>query len=640
LNRNKHALSTTLRAALFLLVLVLASCKPQSDAIHSADRTKLAASPSADIEEAVPKGPENFSVYITMPDGIMLAAEIYLPAEGGRPEHIPAIVEFTRYWRALDMEPPALELPIEINQSHDAGYAYIVVDVRGTGASQGVRKAEFSLAEARDMPHVIEWVSKQPWSNGKVATMGYSYPGNTAEMAALFRHPALVAAVPKFTDFDWYTSIVVPGGLKNSFITVRWGAGVRKMDLNDNSIFGEHQGEPTVDNPLIRGVRPVDSDTDRSILKAASQSHSENTSLADYLDTLVYRDEYPIAENLKDTGDKAVSIHRSRQRFEGTALPMYQWGSWFDAGTAAGILSRFSEWDVPYRFIIGAWSHGGGHDANPYAEQDAPSRPSVDEQFADVFAFLDPLMKGQAADPAPEKELVYYTVGENAWKTTRVWPPKGQVMERWYLQAGNALAPAVPVSKKASDQYKVDFEVGTGTSSRWATQLGGGDVYYGDRTEADRHLLTYTSAPLEEDMEVTGSAVISLEVSSTLEDGAFIVYLEDVAPDGYVRMLTEGQLRAVHRKVSDAPTHETFGPFHSFEQKDGKPMSSGEVTTVTFALLPVSALLRKGHAIRVAIAGHDKDTFIRVPETGEPIIEVYRQQGNLSWIELPVIHHE
>ena len=210
---------------------------------------------------------------------------------------------------------------------------------------------------------------------------------------------------------------------------------------------------------------------------------------------------------------------------------MYQWGSWFDAGTAAGILSRFAEWDTPYKYIIGAWSHGAGHSANPYSEKEAPPVPSVDEQYVDIFAFLDPMMKGEALGKPPEKELVYYTVGENVWKTTTVWPPQGQQMERWYLQADNVLAPAAPEVDSGSDEYAVDFEAGSGTSSRWATQLGGGDVYYGDRSEADRKLLTYTSAPLAEDVEITGSAVISLEVSSTHDDGAFIAYLEDVAAD-------------------------------------------------------------------------------------------------------------
>jgi len=295
---------------------------------------------------------------------------------------------------------------------------------------------------------------------------------------------------------------------------------------------------------------------------------------------------------------------------------------------------------VPYRFVIGAWSHGGGFDANPYAEQGAPPQPSVELQFADTFAFLNPLMKSGSAGSPPEKELKYYTIGENAWKTTHVWPPEGQVMQRWYLQADHLLAQTGPSPDAGYDEYVVDFEAGTGTTSRWATQLGGGDVYYGDRTEADQKLLTYTSDPLDVDTEITGNVVVSLQVSSTHADGAFIVYLEDVAPDGYVRMLSEGQLRGVHRALSETPTYETFGPFHSFESKDGQTMKPGQITTVSFALLPVSVLVRKGHSIRVALAGHDKDTFIRVPETGDPVIRVHRQQDNASWIELPVIQEQ
>jgi len=608
---------------LLLLALMLPSCQKPEE-------------PTAQASQPVF---ENFSEYVALPDGVLLALEIYLPPKISREAPAPAIVEFTRYWRAFDKLPAANDPGEQARQSLAAGYAYVVVDVRGSGASQGVRKAEFSLAEARDMPFVIDWVSQQAWSNGKVATMGYSYPGNTSEMAALYPSAALVAAVPRFTDFDWYTSIVVPGGLLNEFIAVRWGAAVRKMDLNDASLFGEHSGEASAENPLIRGVRPVDSDTDQSILKAASQEHEANASLADQLATLIYRDEYPLAANLQDSGDKASSIHMSRERYEETALPMYHWGSWFDAGTAAGILARFTEWDTPYHYVIGAWSHGARHDANPYAEKDRPPQPSVDQQFSDIFAFLDPMMKGNRVIEPPQKELVYYTVGEDAWKTTRVWPPEGQVMESWYLGAGHSLSREGPHLDEGFDEYEVDFSAGSGTTSRWATQLGGGDVHYGDRAEADLKLLTYTSPPLAEDLEITGSPVISLQLSSSHTDGAVIAYLEDVAPDGYVRMLTEGQLRLLHRAVSDAPTFATFGPYHSFESKDGKPMVPGEISSVSFALLPVSARIPKGHAIRIALAGHDKDTFIRVPESGQPVMRIYRQNDHVSSIQLPVISH-
>ena len=93
----------------------------------------------------------------------------------------------------------------------------------------------------------------------------------------------------------------------------------------------------------------------------------------------------------------------------------------------------------------------------------------------------------------------------------------------------------------------MNFKVGSGTSSRWATQLGGGDVWYADRANTDRLLLTYTSKPLAVDTELTGTAIVTLEYSSTHDDGAIIVYLEDVDETGYVRLLTEGEIRPLHR---------------------------------------------------------------------------------------------
>jgi putative CocE/NonD family hydrolase len=76
-------------------------------------------------------------------------------------------------------------------------------------------------------------------------------------------------------------------------------------------------------------------------------------------------------------------------------------------------------------------------------------------------------------------------------------------------------------------------------------------VFYGDRAEADRRLLTYTSAPLTDDVEITGHPVVTLYVASTATDGAFYVYLEDVDENGRVTYVTEGQLRALHRRLTD-----------------------------------------------------------------------------------------
>ena len=164
------------------------------------------------------------------------------------------------------------------------------------------------------------------------------------------------------------------------------------------------------------------------------------------------------------------------------------------------------------------------------------------------------------------------------------------------------------------------------------------NVYYGDRAEADKLLLTYTSKPVQQDTEITGHPVICLHMSSSQPDGAVIVYVEDVAPDGTVMMLTEGNLRLLHRKVStEKPPYTKFGPYQTFKREDAMPMEPGKVDLVTFTLLPMSALIREGHAIRIAIAGHDKDNFRRVLEIDTQIYDIHRNALEASYIELPIM---
>ena len=182
----------------------------------------------------------------------------------------------------------------------------------------------------------------------------------------------------------------------------------------------------------------------------------------------------------------------------------------------------------------------------------------------------------------------------------------------------------------------MDFEATTGNQNRWYTQMGGGDVIYPDRAESDRRLLTYTSAPLERDVEVTGNPVITLRLTSTASDGAFFVYLEDVGPDGRVTYVTEGMLRGIHRLVTTAP-YRTMYPYHSYRERDAAAMVPGALTELRFGLFPVSVLFKRGHRIRIAIAGADKDTFGRIPAEGAVTWRVSRTGGAPSYIDLPVI---
>src|SRR5439155_3533353 len=114
--------------------------------------------------------------------------------------------------------------------------------------------------------------------------------------------------------------------------------------------------------------------------------------------------------------------------------------------------------------------------------------------------------------------------------------------------------------------------------------------------------------------------------------------LEEVSPDGRVTYLTEGELRALHRKVSaDPPPYVQFGPYHSFRRADGQPAQPGEVLEMAFALHPTSVVVRSGHRLRVALAGADADTFARVPDKGAPVLEIQRNAAFGSHIDIPVM---
>jgi len=105
-----------------------------------------------------------------------------------------------------------------------------------------------------------------------------------------------------------------------------------------------------------------------------------------------------------------------------------------------------------------------------------------------------------------------------------------------------------------------------------------------------------------------------------------------------VTYITEGELRALHRKISnETPPYKMLVPYHSFLRKDALPLVPGQLAELKFGLQPTSVLIKKGHRLRIAIAGADKDTFARIPATGVPTITVARNRKDASWIELPVV---
>jgi putative CocE/NonD family hydrolase len=187
----------------------------------------------------------------------------------------------------------------------------------------------------------------------------------------------------------------------------------------------------------------------------------------------------------------------------------------------------------------------------------------------------------------------------------------------------------------------VDFTATAGKRTRWHTGLGGGDVVYPNRVNEDKKLLVYTGEPLSADVEITGTPILSIQLATSASDGAIHAYLEDVAPNGRVTYVDEGEFRFIDRKEVDPQSlpYESLGPAHNLLRTDAQAMTPGQPTTIHFAMCPISVMLRIGHRIRVALAGADADFFQRYPSDGTPIWTVYRQAHAASLIELPIMRN-
>jgi putative CocE/NonD family hydrolase len=140
-------------------------------------------------------------------------------------------------------------------------------------------------------------------------------------------------------------------------------------------------------------------------------------------------------------------------------------------------------------------------------------------------------------------------------------------------------------------------------------------------------------------MQITGHPVVDLYLSADATDATVFVYLEDIAPNGKVTYITEGMLKASHRKISaDTPPYPVAAEYRSFKKSDMQPLVPNEATRLCFDMLPISYLLQKGHRLRVSIASSDDDHFEVIPENIRPKnFQIHHSSQYPSQVKIPVL---
>lgn len=582
-----------------------------------------------------------YSKYVPMRDSVRLAVDVFLPKNLEAGKKVPTVVYFVRYvrtfqlkafWRGL--KDPAFgsvaEDEVKFLNSH--GYAVAIVDLRGTGASFGHRDMEFSPEEVKDMGEMLDWIVKEPWSDGKTATTGISYTGTTAELALITKHPSLKACVPRSNIWDLYTDIVFPGGIRQSPFVKVWRLTTNSLDNNEMHHFGG------MVKTFVKQPSPVDGDRKGVLLAQAMAEHKLNFDIFEGLYRIEARDEPDRGFGAELTADDC-SIHARRADIEAGGVPIFRIGGWFDGALPNSVFKGFWNTSNTKRVMVGPWDHGPDREFTNFTGN-TEKQVSV---LLEVLRFLDHHVKG--IDTGLDKELPvnYFTMGNQKWNSSSTWPPKNVQLRELYFSPSEIVGKAP--SKTDTLSYACNYSTTTGYGekgggTRWnslTTLYKYNQTFYGPRNAQDSLMLVFDSPVMEIDVELTGHPEVLLNVSTSTGKGHLFVYLEEVLPDGTSRYITEGMLDISHAALCGKGDYLCCFPQHSFKEADMVNLKPNEFKQTLIDLIPTSYTIKAGNRMRIAVGVADKHHFDIPEESIRPEqIRILTGGENGSFVRLPI----
>lgn len=547
------------------------------------------------------------NVPVRMRDGITLAANVFLPQRLGR---YPVLVDRTPYGKSGGTKSEGVYFA-------QHGYAVVIEDTRGRYDSDGGWYA-FSH-EADDGQATIVWAARQPWSNGKVVTIGASYNAMDQWLAATRDNPALVAMITGFCPSDLYRTGAYPGGAFKLGVFLPWSVATGRH------VLGEEMG--LIDWPEVVRHLPV-------IMDGTAAGY-EQVFYRDWLDHPA-RDAYWQA-----LGWGSV--------FKKLNIPVFLYGGWYDL-FQQGTIEDFLKIDhesgpaarAGERLVEGPWGHGLY--GPKIGDVDFGKKIVVDLQ-AKELRWLDHYVRGIANGAGLDSRVDVYVMGRNKWELQPDWPPAGAEPVRYFLHSsgeantlqGNGSLSLSPPGEEEPDRFEYNPANpvpahGGGNSPRLIPGIWG--VMDQRPVEERRDVLVYTTPPLSQDMEAAGTIEVHLFASSSTRDTDWTAKLVDVAPDGFAMNLTDGILRARYRDSFARPEFLTPGRVYDFKIEAGY----------------TDDVFLEGHRIRLEISSSNFPTFSRNTNTGnEPEKDtrfvkaeqaVYHDGSHASYLQLPLITPE
>ncbi|XPP27362.1 MAG: CocE/NonD family hydrolase [Leucobacter sp.] len=547
---------------------------------------------------------------IPMRDGVELAADVY---QGMGDEPRPALVALSPYGKelqalALTMPPQKRPSPMwdgcieagDIARVVREGYAHVIGDLRGSGASGGEHIGNYNaggVSLGQDAYDFIEWVAAQPWCDGNVGMIGISYFGSMQILAAAERPPSLKA-------------IFVSGGHYDFYETTYHGGVMWFMPRAAREGRGGDSGWAFTDRVKSR---MLESCTPEELQEKVAKRLADPDIQA--WPNLVHTLHYPtnheawfdIIMNELDGEwyEERNPVNLARNIDIPVYLQLDQGRGW----TLDGTIELFNRLQGPKRLDIG-----------PYPPMQ--SRPFIEEHDK-MFRWYDYWIKGIDNGIMDEPEVQVFVEGSREIVTGAQWPPKKVEHRELFLRPRRKLLPEpelMGVEHAAPDGF-----------------------YQAPLTVTDKvEIISWSTEKFERPTELIGTGAAHIFAAIDQDDTNFILRLWDVAPGGGRQLVTTGFLKASHRELDEERT--SYGdPYHPHTR--AVPVEPGTIEEYVIRLYPFAAAFLPGHRLELELSCDepltDDHNSLLPPDAfhlpvGRPVThKVFRDAAHPSRLVLP-----
>ncbi len=530
------------------------------------------------------------------------------------------------------------------------GYAQVAVDVVGTGVSQGGWEM-LGEEEQEGYGDTVDWVKQQPWFNGKLGLSGASYMAITSLFTAERRPDDVQAIFASVPMGDAQRGTVGTGGMINGVFMSHW-LNLTQMTTQQN--FTAVLQNLKYANQITAATREHNEQIDNYYLPVIEKAMNGDPELT--YDTQFWRTRSPL-ENIDNIKAPTLIFGALNDIFQRDEPLLYE---------------RLKQNGVDTRLVLYNGDHVG-HFMQGFLGVD-----KVDPMPFLLLQWFDYYLKGLdtgVEDIAPVTQYVKNNADHllNGFSATTDWPHPLAMPERWYLHGDLSLTQEMPLVEeevntmnvapfptieygKSEDGSLLLFHVepndGTKCSisyHQWTLGIAGATSFnkcYRDNRVLEQDALNYESALMEEDYYINGPIQADVWISTTAQEAVLSVRVDEVSANGRtVKPLTNGLLLASARRVDESRSRYMHGemvqPFHYLTEDAVEPVVPGEVFKMQVEVFPTSALIRKGHKLRVSIApSNDAQGMLNLPRqelAKDGVTTIYNSPQYPSSIVLPIV---